>query len=86
MPEYAIQYTLDVGELFDKLTKKEQMDLLVDKFDDQTDYDQRGMLSKIFENMSFSDTAKVIMDAFDDSLSDQKQGEVYEYIKSQMED
>ncbi len=84
--DYEIQNTVDVGALYEDLTERQQMAFLIEKFGELVGYKQKEVLGDVFEDMSFSDVADAIKDAFDDSLSDQKQEEVYEYIKSQMED
>ena len=62
---YEIQHTVDVGALYEDLTEKQQMAFLVEKFVELVGYKQKEVLTDVFEDMSFSDVADVIKDAYD---------------------
>ena len=77
MADYKVE--VDLSDLFDDMTIREQKSFLVDKFCSFPLGSMEEVVGEMLENLIGNQTAKVIEDAFD-NLHEQAQEHVINYV------
>lgn len=78
MAEYKVE--VDLSDMFDNMTIKEQKNFLVDKFCSLPIDKMVDVVGEMLENLNGDQTVRVIEDAFD-NLHEQSQEHVINYVK-----
>ena len=75
--------SVDLSSLFDDLSDRDQSEFIVEKFGSLYASSQESVASEIIGSLSGSTIASLIQEAFD-SLNENEQADVAEYVKGVM--